>query len=179
MDAAQQQQQRNLTAPVAPSALQGLTQHISRSVIGSIKDALESTRASLLEEAKSALAEASSDIADKASIKLRLENPTFSKLGCRQQYEHNSKVLRAIEMASQAVSKGDTEASLSALAENKILIMHRQKHVQLADREEQGWRFVAEYEKDKLADDSDDKKAIARARRAVNSKFPQSRSQRR
>ena len=177
MVAAQQQQQRNPTAPVAPSALEGLTQHISRSVIGSIKDALESTRASLLEEAKSALAEASSDIADKASIKLRLENPTFSKLGCRQQYEHNSKVLRAIEMASQAVSKGDTEASLSALAENKILIMHRQKHVQLA--EEQGWRFVAKYEKDKVGDDSDDKKAIARARRAVNSKFPQSRSQRR
>ena len=121
MVAAQQQQQRNPTAPVAPSALEGLTQHISRSVIGSIKDALESTRASLLEEAKSALAEASSDIADKASIKLRLENPTFSKLGCRQQYEHKSKVLRAIKKASQAVSKGDTEASLSALAEGKSL----------------------------------------------------------
>ena len=108
---------------------------------------------------------------------MKLENPELTNYGCRQQFEHNSEVLRSIEKAANSVLKGDSDSCLKALSEGKRLILHRQKLVRLADRKEQGWRFVTEYEKDNLAEDSDDEKAIARARRAVNSKYPKSTNQ--
>ena len=56
--------------------------------------------------------------------------------------------------------------------EGKKLISQRQKLVRLADREEKGWKFVREYVKDKLVEDSDDEKQIRKARRTVQEKFP-------
>ena len=49
--------------------------------------------------------------------------------------------------------------------------------MRLADREEKGWKFVKEYVKDNLAEDSDDEKQIKRARKATNDKFPARRNQ--
>ena len=176
---ANQQQQQQIPAAGPPTALQALTASISNSVLGSLKTVVEASRAAVLSEVKGLLAESSSEITYKAAKKIKSEYPDFTKVGCRQQFEHNSEVLRSIEKAANAVLKGDSDASNAALSESKRLISHRQKLVRLADREEQGWRFVSEYEKDKLADNSDDEKQIVRARRAVNSKFPKPRVQRR
>lgn len=44
------------------------------------------------------------------------------------------------------------------LQEGEKLINVRQKNVLIADKSEHGWATVAEYEEDKLADNSDDKK---------------------
>ena len=172
----------NPPAPTAPNALQVLTQTITQSVLGSLqvtlKDTLQTNRTNILDDVKSYLADTTSEITDKAAKKLKMENPTLTNYGCRQQFEHNAEVLRTIEKAANSVLKGDNDACLKALSEGKRLIQHRQKLVRLADREEHGWRFVSEYEKDKLAKDSDDEKTIARARRTVNAKYPKPRSQR-
>ena len=166
----------------APNALQVLTQTITQSVLGelqvTLQDTLKTNRTNILDDVKSYLADTTTEITNKAAKKLKTENPTINNYGCRQQFEHNAEVLRTIEKAANAVLKGDSDACLKALSEGKRLIQHRQKLVRLADREEHGWRFVSEYEKDKLAEDSDDEKTIARARRTVNAKYPKPRGQR-
>ena len=125
-----------------------------------------------MENMKSLLAETAPEITERATKRIKKENPDITNTGCLDQFQHNSDVMRTIEKAANAILKGDGEAGLKSLSEGKKLIDHRQKLVRLADREEQGWRFVKEYEKDKLADDSDDERAIARARRAANVRNP-------
>ena len=74
--------------------------------------------------------------------------------------------------AANFIVKGDGESSIAYLNEGKKQIQQRQKLIRLADREEKGWKFVKEYVKDNLAEDSDDEKQIKRARKATNDKFP-------
>lgn len=159
------------STPAPTNALQALTQAVSQSVMASLKSSLEDNRAALLADVKGLIAESTADITDKASKRIKTDNPSFNNSGNRNQYEHNTDVMRSLERAASAVLKGDQDSTIKALAEGKRLIQHRQKIVRLADREEHGWRFVMEYEKDKLADNSDDEKAIARARREANIKM--------
>ena len=49
------------------------------------------------------------------------------------------------------------------------LVGHRQKLIRLADRSENGWKVVKEYESDSLADNEDDEKRIAKAEKAAAS----------
>ena len=161
-----------------PSPLQVLTETITKSVLNAVNDKLVNNRSELMDNVKSLLAETAPDITERATKRMKKENPDISNPGCLDQFQHNSDVLRTIEKAARAILKGDGDAGLKSLSEGKKLINHRQKLVRLADREEKGWRFVKEYEKDKLADDSDDERAIARARRAANAKSPRGSSRR-
>ena len=162
------------TGPSQPSALDILTQNISKSVLGAVNEKLKATHESMLDDVRELLNDSTPDITERATKKLKIDNPELNSPGNRDQYAHNTEVLRTIEKAANAVLKGDREASLKNLSEGKRIITHRQKLVRLADREEKGWRFIKEYQKDNLAEDSDDEKAIARARRAANSKGPSS-----
>ena len=164
--------------PDQPSPLQVLTETITKSVLNAVNEKIVDNRSNLMDDVKSLLAETAPEITERATKRIKKDNPDIKNYGCLDQFQHNSEVLRTIEKAANAILKGDGDAGLKSLSEGKKLINHRQKLVRLADREEKGWRFVKEYEKDKLADDSDDERAIARARRAANAKSPRGSSRR-
>ena len=155
-----------------PSALEVLTQSITKSVLENINTRMEANNEAVVDEVKGLLAESSSEIADRAAKRLKTDNPDITSPGNLDQYQHNAEVLRTIERAANSVLKGDAEGSIACLNEGKRLISQRQKLIRLADREEKGWKFVQEYVRDNLADDSDDEKQIKKTRRAAQEKFP-------
>ena len=159
------------------SALEVLTETIAKSVLSSINQRLERNNETIIFEVKGLLADSTSDFTERAAKWLKSDNPKMVNPGNADQYHHNNDVLWRIEKAANSVIKGDGEASIVALNQGKKLISDRQKLVKLADREEKGWKFVREYVKDKLADDSDDEKQIKRARKAVQEIFPPRRQQ--
>ena len=55
------------------------------------------------------------------------------------------------------------EKARSLLQEGQKLIFVRQKKIRIADRSENGWATVKEYEEDELAENSDDEKRLSRA----------------
>ena len=75
-------------------------------------------------------------------------------------------------------AEGEIDAGLNHLSKGKKLIRKRQKLINLVDREEEGWNFVKEYTRDKLADDTDDDKAILKTRKAATAKRLTSKKQR-
>ena len=152
------------------SALGVLTETITKSVLAAINDKMAQNNQNLLTEVKGLINESTAEITEKAAKRIRTENPEMSNPGNKQQFQHNTDVLHTIERAANAVVKGDGEAAIAALNEGKQAVTHRNKLVRLADREEKGWRFVQEYLKDNLADDTDDEKQIKRARKAVQEK---------
>ena len=158
--------------PNQPNPLDVLTQTITKSVLESINQRLEVNNGNLLKEVKGLLSESTPDIAERASKRIKLDNPELNNPGNADQYQHNADVLRNIEKAANCILKGDGEGGIKSLNEGKKLISQRHKLVRLADHEEKGWKFVREYVKDKLAEDSDDEKQIRKARRIVQEKFP-------
>ena len=158
--------------PTTPSPLEVLTQSITKSVLATMNQRFDDNNSTLIEEVKGLLAETAPEITERATKRMRTDNPELTNPGNIDQFQHNADVLRKIEKAATCIMKGDGEAGISSLKEGKKLITQRQKLVRLADREEKGWKFVREYVKDTLADDSDDEKQIRRARRTVQEKFP-------
>ena len=55
------------------------------------------------------------------------------------------------------------EKARTLLEEGQKLIAIRQKKIMIADRSENGWGTVKEYEEDELAENSDDEKRLFRA----------------
>jgi hypothetical protein len=110
------------------------------------------------------------DITEKAAKRVKLDNPDLKKPGNLDQYQHNSEVLRCLEKAETSIRNGDNVVGIQHIDHGKKLLLKRQKLVRLADREDDGWLFVKEYVTDKLASDSDDEKAILKARRSSASK---------
>lgn len=158
--------------PTAPTALEVLTQTITKTVLTTMQQKFDTNNSTLMDDVKSLLAETTPEITERATKRMRMDNPELTSPGNIDQYKHNADVLRQIEKAATCIMKGDGQAGISSLKEGKKLITQRQKLVRLADREEKGWKFVREYVKDNLAEDSDDEKQIRRARRTVQEKFP-------
>lgn len=155
-----------------PTPVEMLTQIITKSVLTTLNQKLESNKTTLIEEVKGLMAESTPDITEKAAKRVKLDNPELNNPGNNDQFQHNADVLRKIEKAANSIVKGESEAAIASLNEGKKLITQRQKLVRLADREDKGWKFVREYVKDNLAENSDDEKQIKRARRTVEDKFP-------
>ena len=103
--------------------------------------------------------------------------PELTRPGCKDQYNHNVEVLERIEAAEKHIRDAELKEALMELAEGKKIVSKRQKLVQLADREEDGWAFVKEYKKDELASGSNDEKHMSKAR-AVASKKSKSKESR-
>ena len=158
--------------PNQPSPIEVLTQTITKSVLATLNQKLDTNNENLLNEVKGLMSETTPDIAERATKRMKLDNPELTNPGNADQYQHNADVLRKIEKAANCVLKGDGDGSIACLNEGKKLISQRQKLVRLADREEKGWKFVREYVRDKLAEDSDDERQIKKARRTVQEKFP-------
>jgi hypothetical protein len=115
----------------------------------------------------SAIPDHSSDI---RSMKRKLTGlPDLQGKGNKKRYQDNEDIMVKIEDATEAIGESNLVAAGEALAEGKRLLDRQQKLIRIADREEDGWAVVQHYENDALADDSDDEKAIARARREAAS----------
>ena len=65
------------------------------------------------------------------------------------------------------------EKARSLIKEGEKLIDIRQKNIKVADRSEHGWVTVAEYEEDKLADNSNDEKRLFRVEQRAGWKLKQ------
>ena len=104
---------------------------------------------------------------------------SFKRKGNERQYRFNESLqehlhtanvkLQEVSASSSTVSSALQQAQL-AIEEGTRLLRLRQKAIRLADRSEFGWSFVAEYDADELADDSDDERKIEKAEKAAERK---------
>ena len=102
--------------------------------------------------------------------KLRTElPPTFKGIGNKNQFTHNEKLRDIIQDSLHSIEINDVEKAKEKLEEGKRAIDRRIKLIKLADREEDGWEVVKHYEADDLAENSDDEKQIAKARKLAAS----------
>ena len=101
------------------------------------------------------------------SSKKQKKDPEFKSKGNKIRYEVNQDILGKIETAIDAIDDNDLAAAKTELESGKSLINKQQKLIRIADREEHGWEVVKCYLSDDLADDTDDEKELARARKAA------------
>ena len=83
---------------------------------------------------------------------------SLQKKGNQDQLDHANDVLLNVNLAEEYVKEGDAENALERLKAAKTALEKRIKHIRLADKSPNGWRFIAEYVADELASDSEDEK---------------------
>ena len=139
-----------------------------------IEDKLEASlqgfKTSLLNEVKTAVATSCKTFIEedfnKAAKRVKVEEkPEFKRSYNKDQFNVNEKVLSAINDAENALASGNRDEVQKMLEEGKKILLQRQKHIRIADREDCGWDVIKHYTSDVLADNSDDEKRILRSRR--------------
>ena len=70
-----------------------------------------------------------------------------------------------IEAAIKALENKQLKVAKTTMEEGKTFIHKQQKLIRITDREENGWEVVEHYLSDDLASDSEEEKAIAKARK--------------
>ena len=89
----------------------------------------------------------------------------FKNKGNQKRYEDNADILEKLEAAEEAIEKENIAKAKENISAGKQLLNKQQKYIRIADREEYGWEVVRHYISDDLASNSEDEKAISRARR--------------
>ena len=89
----------------------------------------------------------------------------FRNEGNKRRYNANEEILESMDKALREINKNDTDAARKAVTEGKNLLLKQQKLIRLADREELGWEVAKHYMSDELASDSEDEKAMKKARK--------------
>ena len=106
------------------------------------------------------------ETSDQISKRRKLDEvPDFQRKGNKQQFLFNKDIIRGLDSALNSLAAGENEKATRQITEGKQLLEERQKHILIADREDDGWAVVNHYIKDSLANDSDDEKRIGKARR--------------
>ena len=148
------------------AAIEDNRKQFTEDILQSVDRYMDS-KTSRFEKKMEKMVQKSSDATVKrATKKMKLETPDLVRPGCRDQFQHNLAVLERIEAAENHLREAEIREALQELDEGKKIVLKRQKIVQLADREEDGWAFVKEYQKDELASGSDDEKHMSKARTA-------------
>ena len=93
------------------------------------------------------------------------KDPDFKSKGNQKRYEVNEEVVSKIKGAIVDIGRNEIEQAKEKLEAGKKTLLKQQKLIRLADREDNGWEVVKHYISDDLASDSDDEKAIAKARK--------------
>ena len=111
----------------------------------------------------------SSATAQSLSKKFKQERPllAFNKPHLKIRYEANDNILSTIEEAIDLIDTEQIEAAKNSINEGEKLLEIQQQFLRLADREEHGWEVVKQYQNDELAANSDNEKAIDKARKAA------------
>ncbi|XP_060077420.1 uncharacterized protein LOC132556974 [Ylistrum balloti] len=103
-------------------------------------------------------------------VELNTHSYSFRHKGNEEQFKVNTKVVAKLQEAhSSIVEQQDLVTAADKITEGMNILKYRQKLIRLADSSETGWKIVAEYEANELAEDSDDEKQRAeiRAQRKV------------
>ena len=98
----------------------------------------------------------------------------WKRRGNEEQYKVNKRAVKKLEEAEESLEEVHTQISGGSgndelmrahdvVGEGKNIILHRQKLIKLADSSENEWRFVDEYERNEVAENSDDEKKIQKA----------------
>ena len=103
--------------------------------------------------------------AERKKPKYQRREQNFKNKGNKKRYEANEDIEEKIDEALESIGTKRLEEATEALNAGKKLLNKQQKLIKMADREEHGWDVVRYYVSDDLASDSDDEKAIKRARR--------------
>ena len=125
----------------------------------------------LKDEFRSGLSSLKRELAQEHDVALKkLKTATasvlkFKKKGNEKQFLLNSEVLEHVHSASIALqaSLPQVEKALEELKEGEKELSHRNKLILITDSSEEGWEVVNEYQRQDLADDSDDDKHIRQA----------------
>ena len=102
---------------------------------------------------------------EEATRKKAKKEPDFKSKGNKLRYEVNEEIKKSIEKALKAIERKDYEPAKAALEAGMKIVDKQQKLIRIADREEAGWEVVRHYLSDDLASNSEDEKAINRARK--------------
>ena len=128
--------------------------------------ALMDTLGTLRKEIKSSAEETVDSVSHK--IKKEKDWYHFKKRGHKLQFEFNDEVLGKVEEVDSIIkklpvtesNKAGLESAKELLQRGMALIIWCQKHIKMANRSDNGWAVVQEYEADELADNSDDEKKM-------------------
>ena len=133
-----------------------------------------------LEDLRRELSEKQEKACDKLSQKMKeKEKYQFKRKGNELQHTFNEGVKEAIDEALPLLDNPETaERAKQLLKKGSDMIRERQKLIKIADRSDQGWKTADEYEKDPVANDSDDEKRIRKAESAAEKKATKERQKR-
>lgn len=106
------------------------------------------------------------------------EIPKFRRKYNEDQFKHSKAVEKIFDNIKTNLEANDINKATSSVNEGMKLISKRQKHILLADREEDGWEVVKCYEADDLADGTDDEKRIEKSRRQAKTNKKESKARR-
>ncbi|VDI50072.1 Hypothetical predicted protein [Mytilus galloprovincialis] len=95
------------------------------------------------------------------------DNYMFKKRGNEEQHKHNTNS----ELIQEHLTKDNIESTKDKITEGMSLIRDRQKLIKLADSSEAGWRVVAEYTANPLAENSEDEKRMYKAQTRAEAKI--------
>eukprot|EP00057_Strongylocentrotus_purpuratus_P012339 XP_011666813.1 PREDICTED: uncharacterized protein LOC105439478 [Strongylocentrotus purpuratus] len=138
-----------------------------KEVSGELNIGLHSLRAS----GATAAARAGKALSDAQVAKIEemhTENFKFQRKGNEEQHKVNVKIHRKLKEAEDCLKESNDTSGAVAGAKGKIvegidLVEKRQKLIKMADSSPLGWKLVAEYERNTLADDSEDEKRMLKA----------------
>ena len=103
--------------------------------------------------------------AQQSSSKKAKKEREFKREANKIRYRVNEDIIEKIEEGIKAIDREDLSTAKTAMEEGKKILTKQQKLICLADREDNGWTVVKHYLSDDLASDTDDEKAISKARR--------------
>ena len=99
------------------------------------------------------------------STKRQKKEPAFKSKGNQLNYEVNGVIFQKVEEEIKAIDNKESDVAKAELEKGKCIITKQQKLIRIADREDNRWEVVKHYLSDELASDSEDEKAISKARR--------------
>ena len=134
-----------------------------------IKEIFSSCLETVLSEIGPSVKRACQEEVNSAIKKKKLDEPhVFKRKFNEDQFKTNSKILDCIDAAENALNDDDKDTAKQNLTEGKKLLNERQKHILIADREDDGWKVIKHYKSDILAENSDDEKRMARSRKQAS-----------
>ena len=112
----------------------------------------------------------------KEKAKKPRKQPEFKNKGNEKRYEANASVMEKIEEALEAIEDKDLVEAKTALDAGMELLQTQNKYIQIADREELGWKVVKHYMQDDLM--AGDQKGLVRARKLALDSVKKEKSER-
>ena len=100
-----------------------------------------------------------------SSKKKQKKEPDFKQKGNKIRYEINEEIMEKLEAAKEAIEEKDLDTATKEIESGMDIVRKQRKLIRVADREDSGWEIVKHYLSDDLADDTDDEKAINKARK--------------